>query len=323
MFPQKPEKHKGHRPERMLDCCRSDYRQCFVMQAAVFTPQQAYQHCLQEANRHYENFPVASKLLPSALRAPVAAIYSFARRSDDLADEGASSDAQRLAGLDAMAQAIDEAATGRADPTDATFVALADAMSRYALPVSLFHDLLTAFRQDVTHKRYADFGELMQYCRCSANPIGRLLLHLGGEAEARKLALSDAVCSSLQLINFYQDLAQDYEEMGRIYLPQDEMQRFGVTEAHVAERRSDGAMRALMQFQYQRADKLLRSGAPLGRELSGRLGLEIRFIINAGARVLWLLRRQEGDLFSRPRLSKKDYLRIAADSVWPKRRSGA
>lgn len=276
----------------------------------------AYAQCTRRARAHYENFPVASRLLPGHMRGPVAAIYCFARRADDLADEGDMSQAQRLAQLDALEARLLAAAEG-APGDDEEFIALAHTIRTRGLPVSPFRDLLDAFRQDVTKQRYADFGEVMQYCRRSANPVGRLLLQLCGHTGERALAYSDAVCSALQLINFYQDLSQDFHESGRIYLPQDEMARFGVTEAHIEQGISDAAMRGLMQLQYDRADRLLRSGAPLGSILRGRFGLEIRLIIAAGARVLWLLKRQRDDLFSRPRLGAADYIAIFWAALFP------
>ena len=277
---------------------------------------QAYRKCMHIARGHYENFPVASVLLPRRVRNPVAALYCFARRADDVADEGEYSAPARIEALDAMGAALDGAVAG--SPTDdPLFIALADAIPRHALPPELFHDLLDAFRQDVTKKRYEDFGEVIQYCRRSANPVGRLLLHLTGNADEKNLAYSDAVCSALQLINFYQDLTQDYEELGRIYLPQDEMAKYGVTEAHIRERRSDVAMRRLMQHQVQRADRMLRAGAPLGKRLSGRFGFEIRMIIMGGARIVYRLRQQD-DLFSRPRLTARDWGSIIKGALFPR-----
>ncbi len=280
---------------------------------------EAYAACLATARGHYENFPVASVLLPRPIRGPVAAIYAYARRADDLADEGERAPEDRIAELDAMGRQLDRTTQGsRGD--DPVFIALADAIGRFELPVPLFHDLLDAFRQDVDKRRYADFGELMQYCRRSANPVGRLLLHLTGTASEQNLGCSDAICSALQLINFYQDLEQDYVENGRIYLPEDEMARFGVTEDHIRERTSDTGLRRLMHFQYQRADRLLRSGAPLGRALRGRFGLEIRLIVMGGARVLFRLQQQGDDLFSRPRLGPKDWWAILSGALFPKTR---
>jgi len=276
----------------------------------------AYRDCMRIARGHYENFPVASILLPRRIRYPVATIYAFARRADDFADEGERSDAARIEALEAMGQALEAAVNGHPGD-DPLFIALADAIPRHGLPPQLFHDLLAAFTQDVTKKRYETFGEVMQYCRLSANPVGRLLLHLTGNADEKNLAYSDAICSALQLINFYQDLTQDYEEMERIYLPQDEMAKYGVTEDHLRERRSDVAMRRLMQHQYQRADQMIRAGAPLGKRLSGRFGLEIRMIVMGGARIVYRLKQQD-DLFSRPRLRARDWGSIIWGALFPR-----
>ena len=271
----------------------------------------AYKYCLRIAKGHYENFPVASILLPKRMRLPIAAIYAFARTADDWADEGDLSDDERLQALDGMAQDVTDAYEGN-PANDPIYIALADTMQRFDLPVSLFHDLISAFKQDVTRKRFADFGELMNYCRRSANPVGRLLLHLYGLTDRKSLGHSDALCSALQLINFYQDLDQDYHELGRIYIPQDEMAASFVSEDHFIQKRSDGAMMQLMRKQYQRANKLLNSGAPLGKRLKGRFGLEIRLITAAASRVLQRLDQQQHDLFSRPRLKPSDWLWI----VW-------
>ena len=265
---------------------------------------QAYAHCLGLARNHYENFPVASWLLPRRLRGPVAAIYAFARTADDWADEGEHSPTERLAALAAMEQSL--RASAREEPgEDPVFIALADSIRRHALPLQPFLDLLDAFRQDVTQKHYADFGELMQYCRRSANPVGRLLLHLYGAADARNLGHSDAICSALQLTNFLQDLHQDYVENGRVYIPRDELQRFGVDVAQFGRREDSPALRQLCRFQAQRAMQLLHSGAPLGRRLKGRAGFELRMIILGGNRILQYLQRSQ-DSFSRPRLTRRD-----------------
>jgi squalene synthase HpnC len=274
---------------------------------------QAYRWCRQLAQSHYENFPVASFLLPRWQRDPVAAIYAFARSADDIADEGNTDEAQRLQQLDEMDQALRAIEQG-SPPGQALYIALADTIERHKLPIELFHDLLSAFRQDVTCKRYANFGELMDYCRRSANPVGRLLLHLNRQVDERKLAQSDAICSALQLINFLQDISQDYEENGRIYLPQDEMQRFVVNEDAIRERRNSFELKELIRFQIRRADKLLRAGSPLGRQLHGRFGLELRTIILGGARVLEKLHAQD-DVFARPRLGRRERLGILFSAI--------
>lgn len=266
----------------------------------------AYADCLALARAHYENFPVASRLLPRGLRRPVAVIYAFARSADDLADEGALTPEARLAGLDALAAMLEAIAAG-SPPDSALGRALADTVARHRLPLTPFHDLLSAFRQDVTTTRYADFGALMDYCRRSANPVGRLLLHLLNDDDARHLAWSDAICSALQLINFQQDLHQDYIQRGRIYLPQDEMRRFGVTEAQLRDRCSDVAMRRLMHLQHDRALRLLQSGAPLAKNLHGRFGYELRLTVLGARRILHHLMRSD-DLFARPRLGPADWV---------------
>lgn len=272
--------------------------------------ERAYADCLATARSHYENFPVASWLLPRALRRPVAVIYAFARQADDIADEGDLAPEGRLARLAGFDQLLDGIAAGTPQTTSLG-LALTDVVGRHRLPIGLFRDLLSAFRQDVTWTRYADFGEVMDYCRRSANPIGRLLLHLLGRTDARDLACSDAICSALQLINFFQDLAQDYAENGRIYIPQDEMERCGVDESHFRERRTDPSMQRLMHGQYERAFRLLRAGAPLAQRLPGRFGLELRMTVLGGRRILELLDRNRVDVFARPRLARADWAKIA------------
>ncbi len=246
---------------------------------------------------HYENFPVASVLLPAPLRHPVAVIYRFARSADDFADEGELAAAERLALLDAYRQELRQLEAGVA-PGQALFADLGAVVRAYRLPLQLFHDLLDAFSQDVLKKRYADFAELMDYCRRSANPVGRLLLHLFGAARGENLTHSDAICSSLQLINFLQDVALDWRK-NRIYLPQDELRRHGVSEAQIAAGDTAGQWQAMMRFQTARARALMQSGAPLGRALPGRIGLEIRSIVQGGLRILEKIDKAEGDVYHR------------------------
>lgn len=271
------------------------------------TLEQAYAECQALARRHYENFPVGSWLLPRAMRRPVTVIYAFARTADDLADEGDLAPAERLAGLQKMADMLNGIAAGISQ-SDFIGHALADVITRYDLPMSLFHDLLNAFRQDVTKTHYENFGEIMDYCRRSANPIGRLLLQLHGDTDARHLAYSDAICSALQLINFYQDLHQDYLENGRIYIPRDELQRFDIREDQFRDQRTDFALQCLMHLQYERAQRLLLSGAPLAKHVRGRFGFELRLIVLGGHRVLQQLMRNPQDAFTRPRLKLADWL---------------
>lgn len=247
---------------------------------------------------HYENFPVASLLLPAPLRAPVEAIYRFARSADDLADEGSDPPDIRLEKLNRYRAALDGIEAGRA-PQDPLFRDLESAIRAHDLPLQPFRDLIDAFAQDVTQKRYTDFAELMAYCRRSANPVGRLLLHLFKRTTESELRQSDAICSALQLINFWQDVDIDYSRDDRIYLPQDEMARHGVTVRHLAEKTCDAAWRALMKFQVDRARALMQSGAPLGRALPGRIGLEIRATVQGGLRILDKVERAGYDVFRR------------------------
>jgi phytoene synthase len=264
--------------------------------------------------QHYENFPVGSLLLPPRFRHPVALIYRFAREADDLADEGNASAPARLAQLERFREQL-RRIEGGIPPDIPWFGALAEVIREHDLPVPAFADLLSAFAQDVTQQRYANFSEVLDYCRRSANPVGRLLLHLFRRTNDRTFQWSDSICSALQLVNFWQDVAIDYAR-GRIYLPQDEMRRHGVTEQHIAERRCDDAWRTLIQFQIDRARGMLQAGAPLGRTLPGRIGLEIRATVQGGLRILEKLERAHCDMFNhRPTLAWLDWPMILARAL--------
>jgi len=255
---------------------------------------------------HYENFPVASWLLPARVRPPIEAIYAFARGADDIADEGDLSDAARLHGLARYQRALDDIEVG-VIPAEPPFARLGEAVQEHALPIALLRDLIDAFSQDVTKKRYATVVELQDYARRSANPIGRLLLHLFGKTDAESLAQSDAICTSLQFINFWQDIDLDWRK-GRVYLPQEDLARFGVSEFQIADAVVDDHWRELMAFQSARSREMLRSGAPLGRSLPGRLGLEIRATVQGGMAILDKIDAVAGDVFRhRPVLRKRDW----------------
>jgi squalene synthase HpnC len=352
---------------------------------------------------HYENFPVASVLLPAHLRIPVALIYRFARAADDFADEGSLPDHERLARLAAFGdelRALERGAPASSEqgpaergagtrlrdatvqpavgasvipapcaspgsdpkgnplppcdaprlrdanvresgaapssagvasvsgvtspkgtpvpPSDgassraALFQQLAPVIGKHRLPFDLFHDLLSAFAQDVTKKRYADFAAVLDYSRRSANPVGRLLLALYDAATPRNLAWSDNICSGLQIINFLQDIAIDYAR-GRIYMPQDELARYRVSETQIAAHDTGGAWREFMTFQVDRARRMLWDGAPLGRMLPGRIGLEMRMIIAGGDRILTKILNANGDVFRRrPVLRSHDWMLMFA-----------
>jgi squalene synthase HpnC len=267
---------------------------------------------------HYENFPVASWLLPKALRAPIAEIYRFARTADDIADEGdAPPEArrQRLKAFDAALEEVERAmAEGReflaATPEPQLFQRLAAVIRQHRLPVRHFHDLLSAFSQDVRKRRYADFPEVLDYCRRSANPVGRLLLCLCGKETEADLARSDAICSALQIINFCQDVALDWQK-GRVYLPQADLRHFGVHEADIAAARHTPEFCALMQFETERARLLMLQGASLSSDLPGRLSWEIRLTVQGGLRILEKIKNVNYDVFRRrPTLKTLDWLRM-------------
>ena len=246
---------------------------------------------------HYENFPVASLLLPRELRRPVGLIYAFARQADDFADEGDLPAAERLARLDAFALELDRI-EHRQPAQLPLFADLGPVIREHALSLDLFRDLLSAFSQDVTKSRYADFPELLDYCRRSANPVGRLMLELYRARNADNDLLADRICTALQLINFWQDVAVDWRK-DRVYLPLDEMAEYGVTESQIAEGRIDGRWQALMKFQVGRTQAMMDAGSALGSRLPGRIGFELRMIVAGGNRILRKLRAVDGDVFNR------------------------
>jgi phytoene synthase len=268
---------------------------------------------------HYENFPVASLLLPRAMRRPIAIVYRFARSADDFADEGDLSAAERLALLDGYRAELDRIDAGEAPGSPLFHDLWHEVIVAHRVPVQLFRDLLDAFTQDVSKTRYADFGEVVQYSRRSANPVGRIVLHIAGKASTKHLAWADGICTALQLINFWQDVAIDWQK-GRVYLPQDELARFGVTEEQIANGIVDERWRALMRFQVNRTRRMLMAGAPLGGVLPGRLGVEIRLTVLGGAAILDKLERADFDVFTRrPKLTASDWPKLLWGALLPKR----
>ncbi|MEF8698656.1 MAG: squalene synthase HpnC [Candidatus Accumulibacter sp. UW20] len=263
---------------------------------------------------HYENFPVASLLLPRRLRRPIEAIYRFARGADDIADEGDVGDAVRLQGLAEYGDELDRIERGEPAAGEA-FRELALIIAEWRLPLVLFRDLLDAFAQDVVRKRYADYPQLLDYCRRSANPVGRLLLHLVGRTSAENLQRSDCICSALQLINFWQDIAIDWQK-GRVYLPQADLRQFAVDESQIAAGCWTAEWAALLEFELDRTHRLMRRGAPLVQQLPGRMGWEIRLTVQGGLRILERIRKVRGDVFrQRPQLGASDWLRIGGRAL--------
>ena len=322
----------------------------------------AYAACERMARRHYENFPVASLLLPAAMRPHVAAIYAFARTADDFADEGDLPPAERLALLDDWGRRLSETVGGapvvrpglelrvsspesriplaspkpagrpfgeggspesRIPPappkpagrpfceggspeSEAVFLALGHTMRSRSLPVGLFEDLLSAFRQDVVTTRYATWAEVMDYCRRSANPVGRLVLRVAGREDERLDAASDAVCTALQLTNFWQDLERDWQK-GRLYVPRDECERFGARESDLDARVMSAAWREALSEMTARTRRLFEAGRAVCDGLGGRLRYELRLTWLGGVRILDRLERTGFDVFTaRPALGSAD-----------------
>ncbi len=233
---------------------------------------------------HYENFPVASVLCPPALRPAVTAIYHFARTADDIADEGDALPAARLATLDRYEKALNDAGLGRkGSEWPQVFGPLATQIAAHKLPVWLLGQLLAAFKQDTHNPIYTDRAALLDYCGRSADPIGRLLLHLSGVADPIALAQSDAICSSLQLINFWQDMSIDHAR-GRFYVPLADAQRHGLDIKTL--RHDSNASRALVRELCTWARGLMLEGSPLVHRLPGRFGWELRLVVQGGLRIL-------------------------------------
>ena len=258
--------------------------------------------------QHYENFPVASLLCPPALRPAVTAIYHFARTADDLADEGSASAEARLADLDLYRRDLEATAAGTTPSARwrPTFLALGQQVQRFALPLPLLHALLDAFEQDVRNPDYADRAALLGYCSRSANPVGRLLLHLQAIDDPTSLQQSDAICSALQLINFWQDLSVDGPR-GRHYVPAADLQTHALTRAELASAADSPRSRNLVRSLVAWTEALMLQGAPLALRMPGRSGWELRLVVQGGLRILEKIRRMDhAALLHRPTLNTFD-----------------
>jgi len=262
----------------------------------------AFAYCKTLARSHYENFPVASLLIPRALRPYVAAIYAFARTADDLADEGDIPAHERLRRLDEWGEKLRRCYRG--DATEPIFVALGETAARTGLPGEPLDALLQAFRMDVTAQRFSRFEDLLFYCRHSANPVGYLLLHLFGEATERTVPLSDSICTGLQLANFWQDLSVDRTH-GRLYVPLEDLDRFGYTENELNRGVCDDRFRRMLAFEVARARGYLLNGIPLLNLVSSaRLRFELSLTVRGGLAILEEVRAIGYDvLHRRPSLS--------------------
>ena len=258
------------------------------------TMDESRRYCRRLAESHYENFTVASRILPRALRQHVCNIYAYCRWADDLADEVG--DAQRsLVLLDWWENQLHDCYAGQT--THPVFVALAETIQLFNIPSEPFSDLLIAFRQDQRVTRYETTDQLLEYCRYSANPVGRLVLYLGRCATPKKLKNSDFVCTGLQLANFWQDVARDYQN-GRIYLPQDACRRFGYTESDFARGLCNDAFRRLLAEQVEQAEGFLRGGLPLAAEMPRGLRVPVALFAHGGLVTLKAIRRQNYDVWT-------------------------
>lgn len=269
----------------------------------------SFEYCERLARAHYENFPVGSVLVPKRLRKHFYSIYAFARTGDDFADEGAGlTEERRLAQLSAWREQLHLAFDGEA--AHPIFVALQQTRSTFNLPITLFDDLLSAFRQDVVVRRYESFDQLLDYCRRSANPVGRLILLLFGYTEKALHERSDDICTGLQLANHWQDVAVDLEK-DRVYLPAEDLERFGVTVDELKTAAPGAEFKELMRFEVARAREYFRRGKPLCGDVGGRLGLELRAVWLGGWRILDLIEENGYDVFARrPAITFADKLGI-------------
>ena len=275
----------------------------------------AYAHCARMAREHYENFSVVSWLTPARFRRDLRAVYAFCRVTDDLGDEA---DGDRLALLDEWEAQLSLAYSG--EPSHPVMIALQDVIRRAEIPPEPFRKLIQANRIDQGSGRFETYPNLLRYCDHSANPVGRMALHVLGEASEGNCRLSDATCTALQLANFWQDVARDYR-IGRVYIPQEDMRAFGCAEERIAEGVADEPFRAMMRFEVDRAAALFTEGAPLANRLRGRAKLAVALFGKGGMRVLDAIREQNYDtlakrpVVTRPRkawLALATALRIAA-----------
>ena len=269
---------------------------------------------LELAKNHYENFPVASFLIPKDLRKDISIVYWFARTADDLADEGNFSDEERLKNLDDFENEFSRSLSEKSNNN--FFIILNETIKNKNLNPQNFYDLLSAFKQDVLKKRYKDFDEVLDYCRRSANPVGRIILDLNNIRIDDAYKFSDNICTALQLTNFYQDTLIDYQK-GRIYYPQDEIKLFNVTENMFEIKENNEHISALVKHNVERTQRLFDEGKSLLKYLNGRLKIEIKWTIAGGEMILNKIKKNNYNVFNtRPKLSKLNYFSILVQSIF-------
>lgn len=283
-----------------------------VIQKKQWSVPDSFRYCIRLTRNHYENFPVGSLLIPKRLRPFVCSIYAFARRADDIADEDFS-EPDRIPALEAW-QGLLEQST-RSQVNHPVFLALKETIRQFNIPVQLLVDLITAFKMDVTHKRHPTFEDVLYYCQHSANPVGRLVLHLFGYRDESLMMLSDKICTALQLANFWQDVAVDLKK-NRIYIPLEDMKNFSYSEEQILNHQFNGAFRDLLKYQVDRTDQMFREGAPLVYYTKGRLGLELKCVILGGMNILQMIRDLDYNTLSvRPFIKSKDKFRILTKAL--------
>jgi squalene synthase HpnC len=284
----------------------------YRMPAVAPSLNEARAWCRQLAESHYENFHVATWLLPKALRPHFHAIYAYCRVSDDLGDEVGDHSAA-LALLDLWGRELDACYEGRV--RHPVFVALAETIRACSIPKEPFADLLKAFRQDQTVTRYRTIQEVLEYCRYSANPVGRLVLYVCGYADEERFRLSDATCSALQLANFWQDVRVDFAK-DRVYLPQEDMKRFGVSDETIAQGATTPEFCALLKYEVDFARGLFEDGLPLIGRVGSELALDLDLFSRGGLAILHAIERENYDVLrARPALSKRTKMALALRAV--------
>ncbi len=273
-----------------------------------WTPAESFEYCQKIAYAHYENFPVASRFLPADKRGHIAAIYAFARTADDYADEPGYTPAERIESIQRWENMLEDCYNGVA--AHPVFIALSETVERFQIPAELFHNLLTAFRADVTTHRYETFDQVLEYCSNSANPVGRLVLMLFNYRSELLMMHSDNICTALQLTNFWQDVSIDVQR-DRLYLPKDDLDQFGVSEDELLRCTASNRFRKLVSFEVARTERLFREGRPLLQEVGKDLRFELKLTWNGGMNILGKIKAQGYDVFrQRPHLSSLDKVKL-------------
>ncbi len=279
-----------------------------IMENFIYNLEHAYQDAINFTKSHYENFPVISYLIKKELRKHTAVIYQFARQADDITDEGNLLPEQRLKLLDEYEDELKKCLSGKYK--NGFWFALSNTIKKKHLSQENFYNLLKAFKQDITKKRYENYNELLNYCKNSANPVGRIILELHGIKDKNVLKYSDDICTALQLTNFYQDVNIDFQK-GRIYIPKDEMQQYEVEE-HIFEiKENNSKFQALIKFEVERVEKLFISGRNLLRHLPFMLKIQILLTIKGGETILKKIKKYNYNVLNkRPILTKIDFAKI-------------